>query len=872
MPLLELSFASGERSLSVRRFVVNEAVSSLFEVSVWARSPDSSVDLSALVGQPAALRIESGYKFAHRPGRLWAGVCAFAAQVDAEPAPNLSTYQVKIVPLLWLLTKRSGHRIFQHLSIPDIIDKLLAEWTITPAWEIDRGRYPKLELKVQYGESDYTFFCRLLEEAGITFLFEDGDDDTQLVLRDEPQARPIRPDPLPYFEHANQAAEREFVTNTRIGCEVRPGAFILRDYDFRRPMLVLAEEAPKAAPPEDRNEQVRYEPGSYLAEIGAGGGTPNADDKGVARYDVGYGKAQATRLLAGARAGKQAVTFDTNAIDVRPGTLLTFSGHAHPDAGRPLLATHFSMEGSPTEAWHMTAHAVPAEIPYRPPAITPKPVVHGIQSATVVGVKNQHETQEIHVDEFGRVRVQLPWDRDGKADDFACCWIRVSQGWAGKAYGFMTIPRVGQEVIVTFLDGDPDQPVITGRLYNQVNPLPYPLPEHKTISTWKSDSSPGSNGFNEIKFEDRKGQELFYHQAEKNQRVLVKNNETITVARNRRKDVARMETDTTGVNRTEVTGANRSEMTAVLRTTLVGANRGRWVKGHKGVMNQGHRQLLGMKTIDIIVAKDKRERLQRDAHLYVKGDRREQVEDDRSFVVVEDHHEKIDGSFALASGKTSSYHADETLTGEAGTGVTAKGPGGFVAIDAGGVTISGTLVRINAGGSAGEARQAKPARTALAKELKQPKDAKVAVDERGDVDMAALQKHLAAVAKEMKGKSGVTDRKWGRSKVVGGRKVFQRDDLIDPDARDKSGRTNLQRMKRGLAPLGPDGKSVNLHHLIQSESGSIAEISGSFHKDYHKVIHINPPTIPSGIDRKKFRAWRRDYWKERAGDFEGGAS
>ena len=872
MPLLQLSFASGEDSLSVRRFVIHEAVSSLFSVSVWARSRNPSIDLSALVGQPAGLRIESGVRFVLKNDRIWSGLCAYAEQVEAEPAPNLSTYLIKIVPMLWLLTKRSGHRIFQHLSVPDIVDALLAEWRIVPTWEIDRGRYPKLEIKIQYGESDFTFVTRLLEEAGISYFFEDTADDTKLVFRDEPQAKSPRPDALPYVEHANEASEKEFAHRVQIGHEVRPGAFVLQDYDFRRPALKLGEEATKAAAPEDRHEQVRYEPGSYLAEIGAGGATPIGDDKGVARYDFGYGKAKAERLLAGARAGKVAVSFDTNAVDPRPGTILQVSQHPHPEvAGRPLLVTSFSLEGSPTEAWHSTVHTLSAELPYRPPATTPKPVVHGIQSATVVGVKGERETQEIHVDELGRVRVQFPWDRDGKADDNALCWIRVSQGWAGKAYGMMAIPRVGQEVLVTFLDGDPDQPLVTGRLYNARNPVPYRLPDNKTISTWKSDSSPGSGGYNELKFEDKKSEELLYHQAERDQRVLIKHNETITVLHDRRKDVARMETDTTGVNRTEVTGLNRSEMVAVDRVTFIAGSRKKWVKRHKGILNEGHRKLLILKTSDIVISKDKRERLQRDAHLYVKGDRKEQVDDDRSFVAVEDHHEKMGGSYALASGKSASYHADDTLTGEGGMSVGLRGPGGFITIGPAGIAISGNVVRINAGGSPGTARAAKPARAELAKELKQPKDAKVQEDEREDRDLSTLAKHLASIAKEMKGKGDVEGKRWSRSVVLRGIKVFQRNDLIDGAARDKRGRTNVQRMKQGLAPLGPDGKSINLHHLIQSDKGSIAEVSDTMHKQYDRVLHINPKSTPSGIDRKKFGAFKRAYWQQRAGDFNGGA-
>ncbi|AKT42883.1 type VI secretion system tip protein TssI/VgrG [Chondromyces crocatus] len=870
MPLLQLSFASGASSLTVRRFVVHEALSSLFTVHVWARGLDPSLDLSPIVGQAASLRVDNGLSFAHRPERLWAGLCVFAIQEQAELPPVLSTYRFTIAPVMWLLTRRSAHRIFQHLSIPDIIDKLLAEWRIEPTWEVDRGRYPKLEFKLQYGESDFAFVCRLLEEAGITFLFEDTADSTKLVFRDEPQTRASRGAPLPYYEHANQAAEKEFVTEVKLGHEIRSGAFVLQDYDFRRPALKLAEEAPKATAPEDKYELAHYEPGTYLAELGSGGDTPVADDKGIARYDVGYGKEKATRLLAGARTGKQALSFGTNALDLRPGSILSVSEHAHPGViGRSLLVTAFSSEGSPTREWSTTVQTVYAEHPYRPAAVTPRPLIHGVQSATVVGVKTGQEVQEIHVDEFGRVRVQFPWDRDGKADDFASCWIRVSQGWAGRGYGSMVIPRVGQEVLVSFLDGDPDQPVITGRLFNALNPVPYKLPENKTISTWKSDSSPGSGGFNELKFEDRKGSELFYHQAEKNQRVLIKNDETITVLRDRRKDVTEDETETTGVDRFEVTLQNRSENTAINRTTYIVGDRRKWVKRDKGARVEGSKQTRLGKTLDFILGANKREWIQKASHVHVKGDVREQVDDRRSLSLMEESHEKTGGRYALQTGEIASYHAGKQLVGEGGDGMTVKGSGGFLSIGKSGIVIQGTMVLINEGASPRKTRRvARPVVALAARELKQPLPADVVEDARADEDLSTLSKHLAAVAAFMEAKPSAEGKRWSRTLLFRETKVFQRDDLIDPTDTDRLGRSNLSRMSQGLAPLGPDGVEVNLHHLIQSDKGAIAEVADLFHKRYDRIIHINPSTIPSGIDRKAFNTWRRAYWRQRAADLK----
>jgi len=284
----------------------------------------------------------------------------------------------------------------------------------------------------------------------------------------------------------------------------------------------------------------------------------------------------------------------------------------------------------------------------------------------------------------------------------------VNQAWAGTGFGMLALPRIGQEVIVSFLDGDPEQPIVVGRAFNRIEPVPYGLPENKTVSTWKSDSSLGSGGFNEIKFEDKKGDELVYEQAEKNRRMLVKNNETITVLRHRQKQVSANETDTTGVNRFEVTGLNRSETTGANRMTVIGATRRKLVKKNEDAKTQGDKRLRVGKDQDIRIEKKKRELVEEDVHLLVKGDRRELIEKNQSMMVIESRHEKVEGRYALETGKELHLRSAEVLVGEA-QDLTIKGPGGFIRIDAAGVTIKGTMVYINEGGKkAGKGKGAKP--------------------------------------------------------------------------------------------------------------------------------------------------------------------
>jgi len=713
MSVLELQFASGETSLSVRKFTVREAVSELFTITIIARSTSPSIDLESIVGQPVSFRVVSGFVHARMGGaRLWSGIVQSIEQVQAvTPQPGaieLSTYCIQIVPTLWLLTQRRNYRIYQHLSIPDIIDKLLGEWNIDPVWRIDRGKYPKLEYKVQYGESDFAFLSRLLEEAGIAYTFPDDDaKGSQVWFADKLEGNSPRPGgPLPYVDNPNQESEREFVSKVRLSHDVRPGAFTIRDHDFRNPSFKLFGEAPKAGAPEDKYEQYQYEPGGFLIETGKGGGTPVADDKGVARHDQPFGAKRAKERLEASRTGRRTVALETNTIDLWPGQIFTIDRHPHPEitADARLLVTEFRAEGTPEGEWTMSSRAVFTDVPYRPSVDTPKPKVEGVQTAVVVGPAGQ----EIHTDEFGRVRVQFPWDREGKLDDGSSCWIRVSQGWAGTGYGMIVIPRIGQEVLVGFYAGDPDRPVIVGRVFNAKQAVPYKLPDHKTRSTWKSDSSLGSGGFNEIMFEDLRGKELVWIQAQKNLRKLVKNDEFITVGHNRQKLVKNNETEYTGVDRVEVTGHDRTEITGNDRTTIIGAHSFKLVMADEMERTNGKLVTYIGDDQHIVVKQTRRERVEGNSHFHVEGKRNEKIDGSVSVIVGKDRHEKVKENHALEVGKEIHVKAGSALVLEAVQDLTLKGPGGFVRIDASGVTIKGTLIRINSGGSPGSGSGAKP--------------------------------------------------------------------------------------------------------------------------------------------------------------------
>ncbi|MCK6588678.1 MAG: type VI secretion system tip protein VgrG [Polyangiaceae bacterium] len=767
MPILELTFASGESSLSVRQFAVRESISAMFDVFVIARSTNPSVNIAALVGQPATFRMGSSYVHARRGGtRAWAGIVSYVEQVQATLIPGgaeeLSTYAIRIVPTLWLLTQRTNHRIFQHMTIPDIVGKMLAEWGIRATWRVDRNIYPKLEYKVQHGESDYNFICRLLEEAGISFLFQDEDDaGSVLTFDDRPEAGPLRDSPpVPYVDTPNKSSEQEFVTAVELVYEVRPGAATIRDYDFRNPAFPLFAEAPKAEGSEARYEQYHYRAGSMLVEVGRTGSTPVADDLGYARHFQKTGEERADLYLHGERQGRRAVSFHTNVADLWPGVIFAISRHPHPDIteDKRLLLVDHSLSGSPEGEWVMSAKAVFAEVRYEPVQRTPKPRIRGVQTATVVGPQGD----EIHTDEFGRVRVQFPWDREGTFDEKSSCWIRVSQEWSGAGYGFAALPRVGQEVLVTFLGGDPDMPIIIGRAYNAVEPVPYKLPENKTQSVWRSESSPGGGGFNEIIFEDKKADELFYMQAEKNERTLVKNDETITVVRDRRKHVEVHEHDLTVINRTQVTGVNRVEVTGAYNTLLVGKDERTRIKGESKRRLEMNRFIHIAGDKHFVVKGTERELIEDDVHLSVDGDVRQHVMGNQSLTVQGNWYEKVGDSHALETGKQAHFKAGTALTGEAAKDVTVKGPGGFLRIDASGVIISGTAVKINAGGRAGKGNGSNPELPEL------PEQARV--DEPELPDLPEVRE--VPPVEIPKDKRAILSLSWNKSRVDVGKKAF----------------------------------------------------------------------------------------------------
>ncbi len=546
---IELSLASKDVAFSVRTYRVEHPLSAPFDIRIEVVCKDEEVDLDAIVGQGARLRVEREEGGA----RTWTGVCAHAEQVEVEP-DGLSTYQLRVVPTLWRTTRRKNSRIFQHLSLPDIAAAVLAEWKIEVDFELDKRAFPRFEYRVQYGETDFVFLTRILEEAGISYTFRDPESEageeaeTRLVLVAEPHTGVERAaGPLPFVPGKDARVMGDHCSHLRLAHQVRSGHVTVRDFDFQaRPELALYYEAKHTQTLESKLEVYEYLPGSACVE---------PSDGTSARVDAREARAFAERKLAGERAGRRAVEMASTCIDLHAGVVMSLRGHPRRDVdGKRLLVTRQVIEGKPDGSCKATNEAVFADEPYKPAMVTPKPRIVGVQSALVVGSTGQ----EIHTDEFGRVRVQFHWDREGQRDERSSCLLRVSQAWAGRGYGVHAVPRVGDEVLVGFFEGDPDQPVVVGRVHNSASRTPHNLPVNKTRTTWKSESTPGGEGWSEITLDDAKGSELVFIRAERDLTRVVKHDETVTIGVSRKTSIGVDETVEIKGNQSNHVAGNRA--------------------------------------------------------------------------------------------------------------------------------------------------------------------------------------------------------------------------------------------------------------------------------------------------------------------------
>ncbi|AET93673.1 hypothetical protein BYI23_D001630 (plasmid) [Burkholderia sp. YI23] len=507
---------------------------------------------------------------------------------------RLFMYEAAVRPWLWLLTRRSNCRIFQNKTVEEIVKAIFADPVYKQLeigevkWKANARTHPPREYCVQYRESDFNFVSRLLEDEGIYYWFQDTDGKEALILTDTPAAHDSVAgcESLPYGAVMNAAPAIDYVSEWRVNHMIETRNWLLTDYDFKHPSRALQKQAVKQMPGFDAFSGLEHfdYPGGYAdANHGESRAKTRADEWLV------EGGASADRDINWHQADAR-----TNSKRVRTGALLKLTRHPRADQNTQYLVTRTQYEidladyeafdGAQSNRCECWFSAIDAKQPFAPARVTRKPFVQGPQTAVVVGPGGD----EIHTDPYGRVKVQFFWDRQGKRDENSSCWIRVSQPWAGKGFGAIAIPRMGQEVIVDFLEGDPDRPIITGRVYNAEQMPPYDLPANMTQSGIKSRSSKGGSAANcnEFRFEDKKGAEQVLLHAERNQDIEVEKDETHWVGNDRKKNIDHDETTVVKHNRTETVGndekidvvMNRTETVGVDERITIGSNRTKTVK------------------------------------------------------------------------------------------------------------------------------------------------------------------------------------------------------------------------------------------------------------------------------------------------------
>jgi type VI secretion system secreted protein VgrG len=495
---LKISTALGDDVLILTGFSGIEGISTPFSFTAQLLSADPNIEPKELLHTPAVLTLalsDGGERKIH-------GVIARFIQTgrqENERDPQVY-YEAELIPWLGFLTLSRDSRIFQNKTALEIVEEVLNEAQVEFR-SLCTQSFPVREYCVQYRETHLGFVSRLMEEEGIFYFFEQTGSDHMLVLADD--ANSIEPCPTgSAIRFGGQIAREDLVTSLQGTGSVFSGKVTLKDYDPLQPSLTLETTLEG----EGEGEVFEYPGGFDTLEQG----------ERIARLQL-----EAEEAL------RRTVRGEGTIRTLQAGYRFDLDGHFNPFLNQTytLLQVEQTAGMAGTE-FEMTARflAIPYDIPYRRLRQTPKPVMRGPQTAVVVGPSGE----EIWVDSYGRVKVQFHWDRRGENDENSSCWIRVASSWAGKGWGAIRIPRIGQEVLVDFLDGDPDRPIVVGSVYNAEQMPPYELPGDQTQSGVKSRSSKeaGAENFNEIRFEDLKGEEQIYLHAEKDLDAVIENNET----------------------------------------------------------------------------------------------------------------------------------------------------------------------------------------------------------------------------------------------------------------------------------------------------------------------------------------------------------
>jgi len=554
---VELITPLGEDILLFSRMSGTEELGRLFQFELELLSKKPDIKFEDLLGQNVTIRLD----LPDRKNRYFNGFVTRFNQSDVNTEEDYTPYSATISPWLWFLTRTADCRIFQNKTVPDIIKEIFRDHGFTDFEDKLTGTYRNWEYCVQYRETDFNFVSRLMEQEGIYYFFKHEENKHMLVLADDISAHTVFPDyeEIPYYPpDSGLRREKEHIHDWNISQEVKPGVYALNEFNFKKPRANMEVKAAVSRDHVRSNLEIFDYPGEY--------------------EEANEGESYVRARIEEIHAQYEQISGQTNARGFCVGHLFKLSGYPRKDQNREYLvksATYeiesnaYDASGPSGETYFSSFTVLESKTPFRPSRITPKPVVQGPQTAIVVG----NPGEEITTEEYGQVKIQFHWDRYGKKDINSSCWVRVSHPWAGKNWGSVAIPRYGQEVIVEFLEGDPDHPIITGRVYNKDTMPPYELPGSGMVSGLKSNSTPGGGGYNEISMDDTKGKEGITIHGQHNMDTTVENDQSNTIHNDRTTTVDVNDTESVGSNQAISIGSDQTIDVGANQTTAIGSNR-----------------------------------------------------------------------------------------------------------------------------------------------------------------------------------------------------------------------------------------------------------------------------------------------------------
>ncbi len=640
--VMAISTSLGDNKLLLVEMRGTEAMGRLFEFELDLISEGSLVDFSKILGQNVTIRLNK----LDDTKRYFNGFISRFSFAGAEhrnaDSKIIYRYRATLVPQAWFLTRAANCRIYQEKTVPDIIKDVCAGMTLS--YQLT-GKYRQWDYCVQYRETDFNFISRLMENEGIHYYFTHDDGKHTMVLCDSNAAHAAAPGyaDLHYDEPDLKSGHDAFIWAWEIEHEITSTKYVLKDYNMTTPKTDLL----RTKEIEHKHDPGKFEVYDYPGAYPTGDDGVNYSNVRMQEVEAQYVTVSATSSARGIFAGAIFTLQDHPELDAEDYLVTGASYQMHNDDFAIALGRR---AGGPVFQAELTC--IPKTYEFRTPRLTPKPVVQGPQTAVIVGPSGE----EIYTDKYGRVKVQFYWDRQGKNDENSSCWIRVSQNWAGKNWGIIFHPRMGQEVIVEFLEGDPDRPIITGRVYNADMMPPYTLPANQTQSTIKTRSSKGgtTDNFNEIRFEDKKGSEQLYFHAEKDQTIEVEHDESHSVGHDRTKSVGHDETTEVKHDRTETVDNNE--------TITIQGNRTETVGKDESISISGNRSETVEKDETININGTRTETVSKDETVTISKGRTVSITEGETISVGKDRATSVSGGDTLSVGKALAITATDSIT------------------------------------------------------------------------------------------------------------------------------------------------------------------------------------------------------------------